>query len=31
MSPNLNPIIDIQGLTKEYNNKIVVNNVHLKI
>jgi len=31
MSPNLNPIIDIQGLTKEYNNKIVVDNVHLKI
>lgn len=31
MSPNLNPIIDIQGLTKEYNNKIVVDNIHLTI
>ena len=31
MSPNLNPIIDIQGLTKEYKYKIVVDNIHLKI
>lgn len=31
MSPNFNPIIDIQGLTKEYNKKVVANNLYLKI
>ncbi len=31
MTPNSKPIIEIQGLTKEYNKKIVVDNIHLKI
>ena len=31
MSLNLEPIIDIQSLTKEYNNKIVVDGIRLKI
>ncbi len=31
MSTNLDHIIDIQNLTKEYNNKIVIDNINLKI